>query len=169
LPVRTPDTGNKRHLAVAGSRQPGSRSDPAFGWQASFSVRKFSRCSGVEPTVGNTMIYLILGLIVIELFFQVRARTAVIGSRQRYVSLSLRRLTNWAINLAFIAEGLIFLSTNQFSEALWYLAFGIIGIVLELRAHHDDDDWFNGRGKKIKAGLRRLMSRPRRQYAPSFG
>jgi hypothetical protein len=115
------------------------------------------------------MIYLILGLIVIELFFQVRARTAVVGSRQRYVSLSLRRLTNWAINLAFIAEGLTFLATNQMSEALWYLAFGIFGIILELRGHRNDDDWFNGRGKKIRAGLRRLMSRPRRHYSPAFG
>jgi hypothetical protein len=111
------------------------------------------------------MIYLILGLIVIE----VRASTAVVGSRQRYVSLSLRRLTNWAINLAFIADGILFLVTNQVSEALWYLVLGIFGIVLELRAHHNDDDWFNGRGKKIKAGLRRLMRRPRRQYAPAFG
>jgi hypothetical protein len=115
------------------------------------------------------MVYLILGLIVIELFFQVRARAAVAGSRQRYVALSLRRLASWAINLAFIVEGLIFLATNQMSEALWYLVLGIFGIFLELRAHHNDDDWFNGRGKKIKAGLRRLMIRPRRQYAPAFG
>jgi hypothetical protein len=129
----------------------------------------FGRSPGVEHTVGDTMFYLILGLILIELFFQVRASTAVVGSRQRYVSLSLRRLTNWAINLAFIAEGVVFLATNQVSQALWYFALGIFGIVLELRAHHNDDDWFNGRGKKIKAGLRRLMSRPRRQYAPAFG
>jgi hypothetical protein len=115
------------------------------------------------------MIYLILGLVVIELFFQVRARTAVVGSRQRYVSLSIRRITSWAINLAFIAEGLIFLATNQMLGALWYLVFGIFGIFLELRGHQNDDDWFNGRGKKLRAGLRRLTSRPRRQYVPSFG
>lgn len=115
------------------------------------------------------MVYLILGLVVIELFFEVRARAAVVGSRQRYVSLSLRRLASWAINLAFIVEGLIFLAANQMPEALWYLVLGIFGIFLELRAHQNDDDWFNGRGKKIKSGLRRLMSRPRRQYAPAFG
>jgi hypothetical protein len=115
------------------------------------------------------MIYLILGLIVIELFFQVRASTAVVGSHQRYVSLSLRRVASWAINLAFIAEGIFFLVSNQPSQALWYLVFGILGAFLELRSHRNDDDWFNGRGKKIKAGLRRLMSRPRRHYAPAFG
>jgi hypothetical protein len=115
------------------------------------------------------MIYLILGLILLEVFFQVRALTAVVGSRQRYVSLSLRRLTSWAINLAFVAEGLVFLVTNQAAQAVWYLAFGIFGIFLELRGHRNDDDWFNGRGKKIKQGIRRLVSRPRRQYVPAFG
>jgi hypothetical protein len=122
-----------------------------------------------ERSVRNTMIYVILGLIAVELFFQVRARTAVVGSRQRYVSLSLRRLTSWVINLAFIAEGLIFLSTNQMSEAIWYVVLGAFGIFLELRGHKNDDDWFNGRGRKIRAALRRLASRPRRRYAPAFG
>jgi hypothetical protein len=115
------------------------------------------------------MIYLIFGLIAVELFFQVRASTAVVGSRQRYVSLSLRRIASWAINLAFIAEGLIDLASNQAASALWYLVFGIFGVFLELRTHHNDDDWFNGRGKKIKSGLRRLVIRPRRRYAPAFG
>jgi hypothetical protein len=115
------------------------------------------------------MIYLILGVIFIELLFQVRASTAVVGSRQRYVALSLRRLTSWAINLAFLTEGLVFLSVNQFSEAIWYLIVGLFGIFLELRGHPNDDDWFNGRGTKIKTGLRRLASRPRRRYAPAFG
>jgi hypothetical protein len=132
-------------------------------------MHTFSQSAGAEHTVGITMIYLILGLVVIELFFQVRARAAVVGSRQRYVSLSLRRLTSWAINLVFIAEGLSFLATDHLSEALWYLVFGIFGIFLELRAHQNDDDWFNGRGKKVKAGIRRLVSRPRRQYVPAFG
>lgn len=115
------------------------------------------------------MVYLILGLVAIELFFQVRASTAVVGSHQRYVSLSIRRLASWAINLTFIAEALAFLAANDLAEALWYLAFGIFGIFFELRAHRNDDDWFNGRGKKIRNGLRRLVIRPRRQYRPAFG
>ena len=114
------------------------------------------------------MFYLILGLIVIELFFQFRASAAVVGSRQRYISLSLRRIASWAINLAFIAEGLIGVATNDANTALWYLVFGIFGIFLELRTHRNDDDWFNGRGKKIRSGLRRLALRPRQRYAPAF-
>jgi hypothetical protein len=133
------------------------------------SLLTFRERTGGERIVGHTMIYLILGLIAIELYFQVRALTAVVGSRQRYVSLSLRRLTSWTINLAFVAEGLVFLATNQAAEGIWYLAFGIFGIFLELRGHRNDDDWFNGRGKKITRGIRRLASRPRRQYVPAFG
>jgi hypothetical protein len=114
------------------------------------------------------MFYLILGLIVVELFFQFRASAAVVGSRQRYISLSLRRVFSWAINLAFIAEGLVAVATNDATTALWYLVFGIFGIFLELRAHRNDDDWFNGRGKKIRDGVRRLVIRPRRSYAPAF-
>jgi hypothetical protein len=113
------------------------------------------------------MIYVILGLIVIEMFFQARALTAVAGSRQRYVALSVRRVLSWAVNLAFIVEGLVFLAANDGTDALWYIACGILGTFFELRAHGNDDDWFNGRGKKIRRGLRRLMSRPRRQYAPA--
>jgi hypothetical protein len=64
-------------------------------------MHTFSQSAGAEHTVGITMIYLILGLDRLALFFQVRARAAVVGSRQRYVSLSLRRLTSWAINLVF--------------------------------------------------------------------
>ena len=115
------------------------------------------------------MIYLIFGLIFVELFFQVRASAAVVGSRQRYVSLSLRRVASWAINLGFIVEGLIDLASNQAASALWYLVFGIFGVFLELRTHHNDDDWFNGRGKKIRSGLRRRLVRPRQRYAPAFG
>jgi len=105
---------------------------------------------------------------VIELFFQFRASAAVVGSRQRYISLSLRRIASWAINLAFIAEGLIGVATNDASTALWYLVFGIFGIFLELRTHRNDDDWFNGRGKKIRSGLRRMAFRPRQRYVPAF-
>ena len=115
------------------------------------------------------MTYLILGLIVVELLFQVRARTAVVGSRQRYISLSIRRVASWAINLVFVGEGLVSLLAGQAAQSVWYLGFGIFGIFLELRGHQNDDDWFNGRGKKIRRGIRRFVLRPRRHYAPAFG
>jgi hypothetical protein len=115
------------------------------------------------------MTYLILGLIVAELVFSVRARAAVVGSRQRYVALSLRRVASWAVNLAFVAEGLLALTTGQPAYALWYLVFGVGGLILELRTHNNDDDWFNGRGRKIRRGIRRMLTAPRRQTAPAFG
>jgi hypothetical protein len=115
------------------------------------------------------MTYLILGLILVELFFGMQARSAVVGSRQRYVALSLRRVSTWAVNLAFISEGLIAVATSQNAYALWYLIIGAGGILVELRTHKNDDDWFNGRGTKIKKGIRRMLTAPRQQAAPVFG
>jgi hypothetical protein len=115
------------------------------------------------------MTYVILVLIVAELFLQVQARSAVVGSRERYVSLSLRRVASWLINLSFITEGLLSVATGQWASALWYLVFGVGGIVLEVTTHRNDDDWFNGRGKKIRRGIRRMLTAPRPQTAPAFG
>jgi hypothetical protein len=98
-----------------------------------------------------------------------RARSTVVGSRQRYVALSLRRVSTWAVNLAFISEGLIAVATNQNPYALWYLIIGAGGIIVELRTHKNDDDWFNGRGTKIKNGIRRMLASPRQRTAPVFG
>jgi hypothetical protein len=122
-----------------------------------------------RTTVEEVMTYLILGLIIAELFASVRARSAVVGSRQRYVALSLRRVASWAVSLAFIAEGLISLAIGDGAYAVWYLVFGIGGLYLEIRMHKDDDDWFNGRGTKIKKGIRRMLTAPRPQTAPAFG
>lgn len=115
------------------------------------------------------MTYLILGLIIVELFFSMQARSAVAGSRQRYVALSLRRVASWAVNLAFISQGLIAVSSNQTANALWFLLFGVGGLFLEVRMHKNDDDWFNGRGTKIKRTLRRMLTAPRQRAAPAFG
>jgi hypothetical protein len=115
------------------------------------------------------MNYLVIGLIVVEVFLQFRARSAVVGSRQRYVALSLRRIASWLVNFAFIGEGLIELQAGQQVFALWDILFGMLCIYLELRTHRNDDDWFNGRGTKIKRGIRRMLTAPRRQPVPAFG
>jgi len=115
------------------------------------------------------MTYLVLGLIIAELFASVRARSAVVGSRQRYVALSLRRVASWGVSLSFIVEGLLALATGQGAYAVWYLVFGLGGLYLEIRMHKNDDDWFNGRGTKIKKGIRKLLTAPRPQAAPAFG
>jgi hypothetical protein len=115
------------------------------------------------------MTYVILGLILLELFLQFHATSAVVGSRQRYVAMSLRRVTSWLVDLAFIANGLIALITGDQAIALWYIIVGVFGIVLELRAHKNDDDWFNGRGTKIKNGIRRMLTGPVQRGAPAFG
>jgi hypothetical protein len=93
----------------------------------------------------------------------------VAGSRQRYVALSFRRVTSWLINVLFVVEGLIELASNQQTLAIWNIALGGFCIYIELRSHKNDDDWFTGRGAKIKRGIRRMLTAPRRQTAPAFG
>jgi hypothetical protein len=115
------------------------------------------------------MTYAILGLIFVELYFQAQANSAVVGSRQRYVALSLRRVTSWLVDLAFIADGLLWLVGGDQTLALWYISVGIFSIILEVRAHKNDDDWFNGRGTKIKKGIQRMLAAPRQRTSPAFG
>jgi hypothetical protein len=116
------------------------------------------------------MTYLILGLIIAELFASTRARMAVVGSRQRFIALSLRRVASWAVSIAFIVEGLVSLASGDLGYAAWYLVFGVGGLYFEIRMHGNDDDWFNGRGTKIKKGIRRMLTAPQpRAAAPAFG
>jgi hypothetical protein len=117
------------------------------------------------------MTYLILGLIILEFFLTTQARAAVPGSRQRYVLLAFRRIASWAVNLAFIGEGIVAVLAGQTVNALWYLLLGFGGIVLEIRLHRNDDDWFNGRGTKIRKWIKRALTAPRpvAAPAPAFG
>jgi hypothetical protein len=117
--------------------------------------------------------YLVIGLILVEVVLQVSARTAVAGTRQRYVLMSFRRICSWLVNFAFIAQGLLELVAGQPATALWNIVFGSLCIFIEIRSHKNDDDWFNGRGTKIKRGIKKLLTTPVRlpvsAPAPAFG
>jgi hypothetical protein len=119
------------------------------------------------------MNYLIIGLIALEMIFQFRARLAVVGSHQRYVMLSLRRVSSWLVNIAFLGEGVLQLAIGQPGSALWDIGFGVLCIWVEIRGHRNDDDWFNGRGTKIKRGVKKFLTTPVRTPAsapaPAFG
>jgi hypothetical protein len=127
------------------------------------------RNRGDADILGSIVNYLIISLILVEVFVQVRARSAVVGSRQRYVALSFRRVLSWLVNAAFVGQGLIELSTNQQTGGWTNIIVGLLCSFLELRNHNNDDDWFNGRGAKIRRGIRKLLTAPSPQAAPAFG
>jgi hypothetical protein len=110
-------------------------------------------------------------LIFLEVLFQARARTAVVGSRQRYVALSARRIASWLVNVGFIVQGVIYLAAAEQGAGWVSITIGGLSIFLEVRNHGDDDDWFNGRGAKIRRGIRKLMTatRPSGRTVPAFG
>jgi hypothetical protein len=105
-----------------------------------------------------------------EMFLNVRGRAAVPGSHERFVALSFRRIASWCVIVLFALQGVLALSTGNSTDSVWGLIDIGVAIWLarsELRNHHNDDDWFNGRGKKILTGIRTAFT-PRAARIPSF-
>ncbi|BDZ50297.1 hypothetical protein GCM10025867_25380 [Frondihabitans sucicola] len=104
-------------------------------------------------------------VIVAETGVSVRARRAVRGSRERYVAMTQRRILSWTVNIGFAVQGVFGLMQGQ-SFAFVSLLFAIYLSYMELKNHKDDDDWFNGRMKKIWKGVRRHLAAVSRPKAP---
>jgi len=82
---------------------------------------------------------------------------AVRGSHQRYVFASYHRITAWAVVAGFFFQGLIDAVQGYFVPAVIILIVSAIDAVIEIR-RDKDDDWFNGRGKKIKNGIKKAFT-----------
>ncbi|ARC56667.1 hypothetical protein AS850_06215 [Frondihabitans sp. 762G35] len=114
----------------------------------------------------------LFAVILLETIVSMRARQAVLGSRERYVLLTQRRILSWTVNVGFAIQGVIGLVTGQ-SLATLSLAFAVYLSWVEVKNHSDDDDWFNGRMKKIGRGLKKAFTVrvrvPAVAPAPAFG
>jgi uncharacterized membrane protein len=111
-----------------------------------------------------------LAAIFVEFVFGVRALAAIPGSHQRFVALSFRRIASWSVIALFAVQGLLGFTTGDAADGVWgviYVGVAAWLAMSELRNHHDDHDWFNGRGKKIVAGIRTAFT-PRAARSPSF-
>lgn len=108
----------------------------------------------------------LFAVIVVETMVSVRARMAVRGSRERYVLLTWRRILSWTVNVGFAAQGIVGLATEQ-PFALISLLFSIYLTYMEIKGHKDDDDWFNGRMKKIWKGVKKAFTVKVRVPSPS--
>jgi hypothetical protein len=111
-----------------------------------------------------------LAAIFVEFVYAARALAAVPGSRQRFVALSSRRVASWSVIALFAVQGVLGLTTGNAADSVWGLIYvgGAAWLAMsELRNHHDDDDWFTGRGKKIVVGIRTAFT-PRAARSPSF-
>jgi hypothetical protein len=111
-----------------------------------------------------------LAAIFVEFVFGVRELAAIPGSHHRFVALSFRRIASWSVVALFAVQGLLGLTTGEAAGGVWaviYVGGAVWLAISELRNHHDDDDWFNGRGKKIVAGIRAAFP-PRAARSPFF-
>jgi hypothetical protein len=125
-----------------------------------------------------TISMVLFGLILLETGISLRARRAVKGSHERYVALTQRRIVSWTVNLGFAAQGIVGLLIGQQFSGL-SLLFAIWLSYNEIKNHKDDDDWFNGRMKKIGKGIVRGLKKaftppvsaptPARAPSPVFG
>jgi hypothetical protein len=111
----------------------------------------------------------IISAILFEMYARVRALRAVRGSFPRYKWMTIRRITSWGVIIGFFLQGLVYVSNGLYEGAGISVIVGMWSLWSELKYHHDDDDWFNGRWKKIKSGIANAL-RPRVTVAaPSFG
>ena len=107
----------------------------------------------------------LLVVILAETGISVKARRAVRGSHQRYVLLTQRRILSWTVNVGFAVQGIVGLLSGESFSAL-SLLFAVWLSWTEFKNHKDDDDWFNGRGKKIWKGVKKRLAAAARPKAP---
>jgi hypothetical protein len=107
--------------------------------------------------ISYSLSMVLFGLILVETMVSLSARRAVLGSRERYVALTQRRLLSWAVNVGFAVQGVLGLVQGQPFALLSLLFAGYLSY-LEIKNHHDDDDWFKGRGKKIWSGVKKAFT-----------
>ncbi|AMM22924.1 hypothetical protein AX769_22600 (plasmid) [Frondihabitans sp. PAMC 28766] len=109
---------------------------------------------------------LLLAVIVFETVINMRVRQAVRGSRQRYLLMTQRRILSWTVNVGFLLQGIIGFFLGQ-PLAVVSVIFGVCLAYLEIKNHKDDDDWFNGRMKKIWKSVRKAFTVRIRVPSPS--
>jgi hypothetical protein len=104
-----------------------------------------------------------------EMFWKLAMRRAVKGSHERYVLSTKRRIAAWATIVALVMIGVISIGMQFYFAAPLNFFVAYLNIKTELA--DDEDDWFNGRWKKLKAGaksrLKSLAVKPQLGLNPS--
>jgi hypothetical protein len=122
------------------------------------------------PTVGNMTTNLMivstvssyLGIIFLAgyLITSVKARGAVSGSLQRFNLLTVRRISAYGVIGVSFLRVIVYTAVDGmfYTSAIINLFVALYFLHLERKYHKDDDDWFKGRGKKIKDGLKKRLT-----------
>lgn len=108
---------------------------------------------------------LFLSSITVELIAVINSARAVKGSRERYVWLTVRRIASWSTIAFIFMYGIVDIITQSYAFAGIQFFIGTFSAIQELK-RKDDDDWFNGRWKKIKAGAKKLAKKAKKALTP---
>jgi len=101
-----------------------------------------------------------LSLILAEFIIELRRQRSVKGSYQRYVYSTIRRILGWSVIGVIAVFTVKAFAFDHFYFGGIFNALVLYFIIrLELRRNGDDDDWFNGRWKKIKNGVKRGLKK----------
>lgn len=93
---------------------------------------------------------LILFLVAIEIVLLTKRNQAVKNSRERYLLTTWRKVANWGVLLTAFVGIATHVNTEHWYVAIIYTINALLAVHSEyLESKRDEDDWFNGRGKKI--------------------
>lgn len=107
-------------------------------------------------------------MIVTDIIFKMRWRASVKGSHNRFFYGTAVRITSWAVLGLFAFQGLLRFAEHNIVFGVLDIVFSTYLLNVEMKRKKDDDDWFTGRGKKIKNGLKKALTVNVRSTAPSF-
>lgn len=111
-------------------------------------------------TITLTLNLIGISLILAETVFDVRRVRSVKGSHQRYVYSTIRRILGWSVIGIIAAVTFTCFAVDHLYFGGFFNLFMLYFIVrMELRRKGDDDDWFNGRWKKLKNGAKRAVKK----------
>lgn len=125
------------------------------------SVRRPSKESVTKmllDILGKVANSLILPVIVISLWASIQKRTAVPGSRVRYVASTLLVGSEIALLILSFVQGVADFSQGDYPGA-GINAFFVLVWIWNLMQDFDDDNWFNDQRKRLKRGFKALRRR----------
>lgn len=101
---------------------------------------------------------LLLALVLIEVAIWIRLQKAVKGSHQRYILATWRVIFGWSIGIFAFILFFVNMAQGQSFIAAIDLIIVVQRILYEKKYKDEDDNWFNGRGKKIWKSIKTTVS-----------
>jgi hypothetical protein len=105
--------------------------------------------------------FILLMLLLSEMYLQYKRNWSVKGSHQRYMLSTWRLIIGWSsVFLAIICAAFNLSNGNTFIGIMQLIIFFFNLIHEMFESNKDEDNWFNGRGKKIWNNIKATLTAP---------